>query len=112
MLKILIIEILFSTVLGAVLFRLLWALIRSKIAAWSGVLIAAVIIIVFLPGHVDKSLIMEYGGKPPLSHELSPFIVSTLRCLGLVFGAWLASLAVAARKKIGLEDEPTYKDFP
>ncbi len=112
MLKILIIEILLSGVLGAILFRLLWALTRSKAGSWAGVLIASVIIIIFVPGHVDESLIAEYGGRLPVSRELAPFMVNLLHCLGLAFGAWLASLAVAARKKIGLEDEPSYKDFP
>jgi len=112
MLKILIIEVLLSVVLGAILFRLLWALTRSKLASWLGILIASVIIMVFVPGHVDESLIAEYGGKLPVSRNFSPFMVNLMHCLGLVSGAWLASLAVAARKKIGLEDEPSYKDFP
>jgi len=112
MLKILIIEVLLSGVLGAILFRLIWALTRSKVGSWTGILIAAIVIMIFVPGHVDESLITEYGGKLPVSRELSPFMVNLLHCLGLVAGAWLASLAVAARKKIGLEDEPTYKDFP
>jgi len=112
MLKILSIEILLSGVLGAILFRLVWALTRSKAAAWSGVLIASAILMIFVPGHVDERLIAEYGGKLPVSYELSPFMVNLLRCLGLIIGTWLASLAVAARKKIGLEDKPSYKDFP
>lgn len=72
MYKILIIEILLSGVLGAILFRFIWALTRSKAGSWTGVLIAAVIIIVFVPGHVDENLIVEYGGKLPISRELKP----------------------------------------
>lgn len=112
MLKILIIEILFSAVLGAILYRLVWALTRSKVASWAGILAASIIIIIFIPGHIDETLIVEYGGKLPVAHDLSPFVVNLLRCLGLIIGAGLASLAVAARKRIGLEDKPPYKDFP
>jgi len=111
MLKILIIEILLSGVLGAILFRLIWALTRSKTGSWAGVLIAAVIIIVFVPGHVDESLVVEYGGKLPISRELSPFMVNLLHCLGLVVGAWLASMAVAARKKLVLKMNRTIRTF-
>ncbi|GEM_PF-1240033 len=112
MLKILIIEILLSAVLGAILYRLVWALTRSKVASWAGVLIASAIIMIFVPGHIDETLIVEYGGKLPVTHDLSPLTVNLLRCLGLVAGAGLASLAVAVRKKMGLEDKPPYDDFP
>ncbi|TCK17994.1 hypothetical protein DFR30_1253 [Thiogranum longum] len=112
MLKILSIEILLSAVLGAILFRLVCALTRSNTLSWAAVVISAGIILFFVPGHVDERLIVEYGGKLPLPYELSPLVVNLLRCLGLVAGAWLASLAVAKRKKMGLEDEPPYDDFP
>lgn len=112
MFKILIIEILLSVILGAILFRFVWALTRSKGAAWAGVLIATILVMIFVPGHVDENLIIEYGGKLPVSPNLSPFMVNILHCLGLVAGAWLASMAVTTRKKMGLEDDPSYKDFP
>lgn len=112
MLKILIIEILLSAVLGAILFRLVCALTRSQTSSWVSILITSAIIIFLVPGHVDEQLIIEYGGKLPAPYELSPFVVNLLRCLGLIAGAWLASLAIAARKKRGLEDKPSYDDFP
>ena len=111
MFKILIIEILLSVVLGAILFRLVWALTRSQVAAWAGVLIACITVMVFVPGHVDENLIIEYGGKFPVSRNLSPFMVNILHCLGLVVGAWLASMAVTTRKKLDLKMTRPIKIF-
>ena len=112
MLKILIIEVILSCVLGAVVFRLSWALTKSQLASWTVVFIISAIILFFFSGTINEDFIAEYAGEPSIADNLSPLIVNLLRCTGLLIGAWLASLAITSRKKIGLEDEPTYKDFP
>lgn len=112
MFRILIIEILLIGIIGAVLYRLAWAFTKKQIVSWLSVFAAAAAIMFFLPGHIDESLVAEYGGKLPLEHTPAPVIVNLLRCLGLIIGALLASWVVAARKKIGLEDKPPYKNFP
>ena len=112
MLRILIIEILLTGIIGAVLFRLAWALTKKKTVAWTSILIVAAAIMLFVPGHIDEMLIIEYGGKLPVEHDLAPVSVNLLRCLGLLAGAALAALAIAKRKKIGLEDQPPFDDYP
>jgi len=112
MIRILSIEILLSIVVGAVFYRLLWAFTRNKLACWIGIFSFLAIVLLFLPGHIDETLITEFGGKLPPKHQLSPLMVNLLRCLGLLAGAFLASTVIAKRKKIGLEDKPPYDDFP
>lgn len=112
MLRILIIEILLTGIIGAVLFRLAWALTKKKTVSWASVLVLAAVIMLFVPGHIDETLIVEYGGRLPAEHDFAPVIVNLLRSLGLLAGAWLASLAIARRKQMGLEDKPPFDDFP
>ncbi len=112
MLHILVIECLFSGVLGAVAFRLAWAFSSSKKVAWGVAILLAVVVLLVLPGEIDEWLIRDYGGKPFHALAMSPFAVNLLRALCLLVGAWLASLAVRRRLKLGLEENPRYKDFP
>ena len=112
MLKLLFIEILLTAIFGAVLYRVSWAFTKKVVVSWAVVLIAAAAILLLVPGHLDEALVAEYTSKVLVHYELSPLMVNLLRCLGLLAGAWLASRAVAARRKRGLEDEPPYKDFP
>lgn len=113
MLKILVIECLLSCVLGAIAFRLAWAFSSSKAVAWGVALLLAAAVLLLLPGEMDEWLIRDYGGNPFHALDVSPFAVNLLRALSLLAGAWLASLAVRRRVKLGLnENPPRYKDFP
>ncbi|WP_293650482.1 hypothetical protein, partial [Thiolapillus sp.] len=106
------IEFLLMFVIGAVVFRLTWAFTQKKLPCWSSVLILVAIILLLVPGHIDETLIVEFGGKTPPKHLLSPLAVNLLRCVGVLLGAWLATTVIGKRKKIGLEDKPPYDDFP
>ncbi|RTZ72761.1 MAG: hypothetical protein DSZ00_03845 [Gammaproteobacteria bacterium] len=112
MIRILSIEILLAVVFGAILYRVAWTFTRNTLVCWSVVLLLAAAILLFVPGHIDQALINEFGCKLPPRYELTPLVVNLLRCLGLVVGAGLASLAVTKRRKLGLEDKPPYDDFP
>jgi len=112
MIRILSIEILLAMVFGAILYRIAWTFTRSTLLSWAVVLLLAAAILLFVPGHIDQTLITEFGCKLPPKYELTPLVVNLLRCLGLMVGAGLASLAISKRKKLGLEDEPPYDDFP
>ena len=112
MIRILSIEILLAVVFGAILYRVAWTFTKSTLACWATVLALAAAILLFVPGHIDQTLITEFGCKLPPRYELTPLMVNLLRCLGLLAGAGLAALAVSKRKKLGLEDEPPYDDFP
>ncbi|WP_419623656.1 hypothetical protein [Thiolapillus sp.] len=112
LIRILSIEFLLMFVIGAVVFRLTWAFTQKKLPCWSSVLILVAIILLLVPGHIDETLIVEFGGKTPPKHLLSPLAVNLLRCVGVLLGAWLATTVIGKRKKIGLEDKPPYDDFP
>ncbi|HHH38197.1 MAG TPA: hypothetical protein ENK50_01300 [Sedimenticola sp.] len=112
MIKLLIIETGLFVVIGAVVFRLAWAFTKKWRVAWGSILVLAAILFIFVPGTLDESLIIEFGGKHPPKFDFNPLEINLFRCLGLVLGAWLASRILAARKRLGLEDEPPFDDFP
>ena len=111
MFKILIIEGILSLLIGAVVFRLAWAFGKSNGVSWGLTAFLAVIVLIFSPGQIDSGLIGEYGGGRALSF-LSPFLLRALRALCVLVGAWLASRVVAKRRKMGLENDEEYRDFP
>ena len=112
MIRILSIEFLLMFVIGAISFRLVWAFTGKMLPCWIAVILLAVLILLFVPGHIDESLIVEFGGKLPEKYPLSPFALNLLRSAGLLLGAGLAAIVLAKRKAIGLEDTPPYDDFP
>ncbi|BAO44891.1 hypothetical protein [Thiolapillus brandeum] len=112
MIRIISIEFLLMFVVGAVTFRLVWAFTGKTLPCWISVLLLAALILLFVPGHIDESLIVEFGGKLPEKYPLTPLALNLLRCAGLLLGALLAAIVIRKRKKIGLEDQPPYDDFP
>ncbi len=80
--------------------------------SWAVVAIVVAVVMVFLPGDIDEYLISEYSGAPPPARDLSPFLVNLLRSLSLIAGAGLAAVIIAKRKRIGLEDDRPFKNFP
>ncbi len=112
MLRILIIEFVLAGTIGAVCFRLAWAVTKNLWLAWGIVLILAILLSLFILGSVDVGLIHEFGGAFPAMNLPSPVLVGLNRCLGWIAGAGLAAMIVAKRKRIGLEDDIRFKDFP
>ena len=112
MIRISIIEFLLSGLIGAVFFRLAWAFTKSTRASWGPVLVIVAVVAILVPASVDGWLVREHGAGFAATLALGPLAVDLLRCAGLLAGASLASIAVAKRKKMGLEDAPRYKDFP
>ncbi|HVC30782.1 MAG TPA: hypothetical protein VND24_06315 [Steroidobacteraceae bacterium] len=110
MIRILIIEFMLSGVIGAVVFRLAWAFTKQTKPAWGAIIVVA-IVVVLVPGSVDGWMLHEAG--PSLAREPhASLVLALLRGVALIAGAWLTSAIVAKRKRMGLEDEPRYKDFP
>lgn len=111
MLRILIIELVLAGMIGAVCFRLAWALTKNRGVAWGIVLVEAILLSLFISGSVDVGLIHEFGGAFSATHLASPVLAGLNRVLGWIVGAGLAALIVAKRKRIGLEDDIRFKNF-
>ena len=112
MIRILSIEFLLMFVLGAILFRIAWAFADRRLVCWGLVAAAALLVLLFLPGHIDEALVAEFGGKLPAKRLLNPLEINLIRALGLLLGALLADRIIARRRRLGLEDKPPYDDFP
>jgi hypothetical protein len=112
MVRILVIQCILAGLLGAIAYRLAWAFGHSRKLAWTVAIILATVVLFVLPGTIDDWIIREYGGRPSQALDLGPFVVNLLGALCLLLGAWLASLVVRRRIRLGLEEEPPYKDFP
>lgn len=112
MVRILVIQCMLAGLLGAIAYRLAWAFGQSRKLAWAVAIILAAVVLFVLPGTIDDWIIREYGGRPSHALALSPFVVNSLGALCLLIGAWLASLMVRWRIRLGLEEDPPYKDFP
>lgn len=112
MIRIMIIECILSGTFGAISFRLAWAFSKNRKVSWGVAIILGVAVLIFVPGGIDAGLISEYGGKPSSTMILPPIAISIFRSLCLLVGAWLASLVVRYREKMGLERDYGFKDFP
>ncbi|MDE3023410.1 MAG: hypothetical protein KGI54_16440 [Pseudomonadota bacterium] len=112
MLRILIIEFILAGTIGAVCFRLAWAVTKSRWVAWGIVLILAILLSLLTPGSIDVELTHEVGVMSSATHLPSPVLVNLNRFLGWIVGAGLAAVVVTKRKKLGLEDDIRFKDFP
>ena len=112
MIRALIIEFLLSGVIGAIVFRLSWAASKRNLMSWGVVLVVVAMTVIFIPGSIDGWHVQKYGAgflTMPVPH---PLVVQLLRSLGLIGGAWLASIVVARRKKRGFEEDRRFRDFP
>ena len=112
MLRILIMEFVLAGTIGAVCFRLAWAVTKNGRVAWGIVLILAILLSLFIPGGIDVGLIHEFGGVFSATHLPSPLLIDLNRFLGWIVGASVAAMIVAKRKRIGFEDDIRFKDFP
>lgn len=110
MMRILIIEFIFSGIIGAVFYRLAWAFTSKHSVSWIVVLIIMAVLYFFVPGNIDDFLIQEYGGGSMAS--LHPLFIKMLRSAGLIVGTCLAAIIIVRREKKGLGKEPPFKDFP
>lgn len=112
MVRVILIQCTLAALLGAIAFRLAWAFGHSRRLAWAVAIILAAVVLLVLPGTIDDWIIREYGGRPSRALALGPFVVNSLGALCLLLGAWLASLVVRRRIRLGLEEDAHYKDFP
>ena len=112
MVRILVVQCMLAGLVGAITFRLAWAFGHSRKLAWTVAIILAAVLLLVLPGTIDEWMIREYGGRPSHALAQSPFAVNLLGALSLLLGAWLASLVVRRRIRLGLEEDARDKDFP
>ncbi|WP_051848845.1 hypothetical protein [Thiomonas sp. FB-Cd] len=101
--RILLIETLLFGLLGAVVFRLLFAFIRRLGIVWLLSLVAALGVSFTVSGSLDPRLLREWGSA---SASVSPLLIRALRALAWLAGAVLAQFAVARRARLGLEPPP------
>lgn len=111
MIRILIIELIMSGVIGAVFYRLAWAFTSKHKVSWSIILIIMTALLFFVPGSIDEFFMQEYGGISS-TENFQSILVKMIRSIGLIVGAGLATIVVVWRNKKGLGQEPPFKDFP
>lgn len=105
MIRILLVETLLFTLLGAIAFRLLFAFIRRMAIAWAIGVLLIMVITIFLSASVDPQLLHEWGGS--LRGAAVPAIVlRAVRAAAWLLGSLLAWLAVRKRKALGMEPPP------
>lgn len=112
MLRILIIEFILAGIIGAVFFRLTWAVTKKFKVTWGVVLIAAILLLLLASGSIEINLIHEFGGVFSEKQLPSPLLIELNRFLGWIVGAGLVSIIVAKRRKLGFEDDIPFKDYP
>lgn len=109
--EVLFIEFLFSALLGAVLFRLTWAITKNIRITWLLSLLIAIGLWLFVPASINADIAHEIGKSLP--DMPCSFCFELNRFLGWWVGVAIAALVVAKRRKMGLENDlPSYKDFP
>lgn len=108
---VLIIEFIFSAVIGAIFFRLMWAITKNNWITWLVTLLIAIGLWVFLPVGIEQDVLYEFSGKREISLPCG-FCFELNRFLGWWCGVVIAALIITKRRKMGLEDDIPYKDFP
>jgi len=64
MIRILLIEVLLFGLLGAIVFRLLFAFIRRMAIAWAISVLLIVVITIYIGARIDPQWLHESGGSP------------------------------------------------
>lgn len=105
MIRILLIEVLLFGLLGAIVFRLLFAFIRRMAIAWAISVLLIVVITIFIGTRVDPQLLHEWGGSLR-SAALPAIVLRAVRAAAWLLGSLLAWLAVRKRKALGIEPPP------
>lgn len=111
MVRILITEFILLALIGAIAFRLAWAFSKREKVVW-GTIVVIGFLVLLVPARLDRSLIQEYGGAPPIPTHLSSVMDLFDHLLGLLSGALAASFIVAKRVKAGLDHGSRFRDFP
>ncbi len=111
MINFLIIECLIVMVLGAVAFRIMWAMTKNMKISWSVMGIFALLTLFISHNVMPEGTTVQKGAQ--VIFIVPPLVIDFSRIFCLLLGAALTARVIAYRQKIGLEDDhPDYKDFP
>jgi len=108
MLRILLIECLFSALLGAIAFRLAYAVLGQRRRAWVVTLVTAVILGAAVSGYIDPHLLHDFAVHHPEALTIPPWLLQALRAGTYILGATIAAAIVKKREALGLDQQPPY----
>ena len=101
MIRIVIAECLLSGLLGAIVYRLAYAVLGRRAKAWIVALLTAIALGAGVSGVLDPYLLREFAAKSSSCH-LACWLVQTLRTAVYLFGAFVADRVVKKRESLGL----------
>ncbi|MCE5359593.1 hypothetical protein [Candidatus Igneacidithiobacillus taiwanensis] len=98
MLRIWIIEAVISLLLGAVVYRLSYSVLRHYCGAWVVVLLTAVLLGAGISGALDPALLHDLRANeaPPPT-----WLLPLTRALAYLFGAWIVERILHKRERLG-----------
>lgn len=108
MIRIVIAECLLSGLLGAILYRLAYAILGRRSKAWIVALLTAIALGAGVSGVLDPYLLREFAAKSSSCH-LTCWLVQTLRAVAYLFGAFVADRVVKKRESLGFDHQPPDK---
>lgn len=108
MIRLLIIECLFSALLGAIAFRLAYAFLGQRRHAWVVTLVTAVILGAAVSGYIDPHLLHDFAVRHPEALTIPPWFLQALRAGTYILGAAIAAAVIKKREALGFDHQPPY----
>lgn len=107
MIRLLIIECLFSALLGAIAFHLAYAVLGQR-CAWVVTLVTAVSLGAAVSGYIAPHLLHDFAVRHPEALTIPPWLLQALRASTYVLGAAIAAAIIKKREALGFDHQPPY----